>query len=89
MSKELLLTPVTIARSKEEKVMVEGSINSVRISILFAKQDETEKILAKRYMAFLAQRADNFVILRRKPIQVRFSYLIQKPGCTNALCWLF
>jgi len=56
--------------------MVEGSINSVRISILFAKQDETEKILAKRYMNFLAQRADNFVILRRKPIQVCLLLLV-------------
>lgn len=32
-SKELLLTPVVISRNENEKVMIEGSINSIRISI--------------------------------------------------------
>jgi len=80
-SKELLLNPVIITREKYtrkildkeevayERVMVEGSINSIRVSIAFRKSDETEKILSKRYMRFLMQRAEDFYILRRKPIE--------------------
>jgi actin related protein 2/3 complex subunit 4 len=52
-----------------ERVMVEGSINSIRVSISFRKSDESEKILSKRYMRFLTQRAEDFYILRRKPIE--------------------
>jgi actin related protein 2/3 complex subunit 4 len=68
VSKELLLNPVVIARDKQEKCMVEGSINSVRVSVSFRKSDETEFILAKRFMRFLMQRAENFKVLRRKPV---------------------
>lgn len=32
-SKELLLQPVVISRNDKEKVLIEGSINSVRVSI--------------------------------------------------------
>lgn len=32
-SKELLLQPVIISRNDKEKVLIEGSINSVRVSI--------------------------------------------------------
>ena len=32
-SKELLLTPVVISRNEKERVLIEGSINSLRISI--------------------------------------------------------
>lgn len=32
-SKELLLQPVLISRNEKEKVLIEGSINSVRVSI--------------------------------------------------------
>ena len=32
-SKELLLTPVVISRNAKEKVLIEGSVNSLRISI--------------------------------------------------------
>lgn len=32
-SKELLLQPVIISRNEKEKVLIEGSINSVRVSI--------------------------------------------------------
>ncbi|KAL0478748.1 actin related protein 2/3 complex, subunit 4 [Acrasis kona] len=81
-SKELLLNPVVITREKYnrknldgqdevgfERVMVEGSINSIRVSISFRKSDEAEKILSKRYMRFLTQRAEDFYILRRKPVE--------------------
>jgi len=68
-NKELLLTPVVISRNKNEKVLIEGSINALRISICIKQADELETILCKKFMRFLAQRAENFVVLRRKPIK--------------------
>eukprot|EP01121_Diplochlamys_sp_Union-15-3_P012128 TRINITY_DN359_c0_g1_i1.p1 TRINITY_DN359_c0_g1~~TRINITY_DN359_c0_g1_i1.p1 ORF type:complete len:176 (+),score=22.20 TRINITY_DN359_c0_g1_i1:46-573(+) len=65
---ELLLKPIIIARSEVERVLIETSINSVRISICVKKLDDLDHLLAKKFMRFLAQRAENFVILRRKPI---------------------
>ena len=49
MSKELLLTPVTICRNEEEKVLIEPSVNSVRMSILIKQADDIEKILTKKF----------------------------------------
>ena len=93
-SKELLLTPLTVSRNEKEKVQVEASINSIRVSIaikqaslfttgvtyglLFTafvspnrtKADEIEKILCKKFMRFMMMRAENFFILRRKPVEV-------------------
>ena len=48
MSKELLLAPVVIARNEQEKCLIEGSVNSVRISILIKQSDELEKVLVDR-----------------------------------------
>jgi actin related protein 2/3 complex subunit 4 len=49
--------------------MIEGSINSVRISISIKSSDEMDALLIDKFSRFLAQRAEDFVILRRKPIQ--------------------
>eukprot|EP01119_Soliformovum_irregulare_P007120 TRINITY_DN19520_c0_g1_i1.p1 TRINITY_DN19520_c0_g1~~TRINITY_DN19520_c0_g1_i1.p1 ORF type:complete len:170 (-),score=47.73 TRINITY_DN19520_c0_g1_i1:129-638(-) len=68
-NKELLLQPVIISRNTTERVLIEGSVNSLRISIKIKQADELEQILCRRFMRFLTQRAENFVILRRKPIQ--------------------
>eukprot|EP01087_Luapelamoeba_hula_P016362 TRINITY_DN502_c0_g1_i1.p2 TRINITY_DN502_c0_g1~~TRINITY_DN502_c0_g1_i1.p2 ORF type:complete len:170 (-),score=27.58 TRINITY_DN502_c0_g1_i1:115-624(-) len=68
-NKELLLNPVIISRNKSEKVLIEGSVNSLRVSICVKQSDELDTILCKKFMRFLAQRAENFVILRRKPIK--------------------
>jgi len=68
-SPELLLNPVLIARSEEEKVLIEGSVNSVRVSVRIKKSDELDKVLARRFLRFLTQRAENFIILRRKPVE--------------------
>eukprot|EP00178_Gracilaria_changii_P004653 TRINITY_DN17568_c0_g1_i1.p1 TRINITY_DN17568_c0_g1~~TRINITY_DN17568_c0_g1_i1.p1 ORF type:complete len:169 (+),score=33.89 TRINITY_DN17568_c0_g1_i1:95-601(+) len=68
-NKELLLNPVIVSRNAKEKVLIEGSVNSLRISISIKQADETEQILCKKFMRFLTQRAENFVILRRKPIK--------------------
>src|SRR3989338_3539517 len=67
MNKELLLTPVMISRNENERVLIEASINSVRISVGIKQADELETILCKMFTRFLTQRAENFVILRRKP----------------------
>jgi len=67
--KELLLNPVTIYRNQGEKTMIEGSVNSVRVSVCIKKLDELDIILAKRFLRFLSQRAENFIVLRRKPIK--------------------
>ena len=65
---EVIAKPVVIARSATEKVLIETSINSVRISIHVKQIDDVDKLLAKMFMRFLAQRADSFRVLRKKPI---------------------
>ncbi|XP_067008143.2 actin-related protein 2/3 complex subunit 4 [Anabrus simplex] len=68
-SKELLLTPVVVSRNEKERVMIEPSINSVRISIAVKQADDIERILCRKFMRFMMMRAENFVVLRRKPIE--------------------
>eukprot|EP00035_Acanthoeca_spectabilis_P020075 m.431043 g.431043 ORF g.431043 m.431043 type:complete len:171 (-) comp17247_c0_seq1:93-605(-) len=66
---EVLLTPVVVSRNKQEKVLIEGSINSLRVSISIKKSDNIEMILCKKLMRFMMMRAENFFILRRKPVE--------------------
>lgn len=66
---ELLLNPILICRSDQERTLIESSINSVRVSICFQKSDALAEIIAKKYVGFLGQRADRFMILRKKPIK--------------------
>ncbi|XP_078488228.1 ar20 protein [Ciona intestinalis] len=68
-SKELLLTPLVIARNEKEKVLIESSINSIRVSIAVKQADEIEQILCQKFMRFMMMRAENFVVLRRKPVE--------------------
>ncbi|KAJ0023777.1 hypothetical protein NQD34_003676 [Periophthalmus magnuspinnatus] len=68
-SKELLLQPVIVSRNEKEKVLIEGSINSVRVSIAVKQADEIEKILCHKFMRFMMMRAENFFILRRKAVE--------------------
>lgn len=68
-SKELLLAPLCVARNEKEKVLIEGSINSVRVSIAVKQADEIEKILCHKFMRFMMLRAENFFVLRRKPVE--------------------
>lgn len=49
--------------------MIEPSINSVRISICIKQADEIEEILCHKFSRFLMQRAEQFVILRRRPME--------------------
>ncbi|WFD07210.1 Arp complex subunit [Malassezia vespertilionis] len=65
---EVVLAPLTVSRNEHEVVLIEPSVNSVRLSIKIKQADEIEQILAHKFTRFLMQRAENFVILRRKPI---------------------
>ncbi|CAG8958000.1 hypothetical protein HYFRA_00000343 [Hymenoscyphus fraxineus] len=68
-SPEVLLNPLTVARNENERVFIEPSINSVRISIKIKQADEIEHILVHKFTRFLTQRAEAFFILRRKPVK--------------------
>lgn len=69
-SPELLLNPLTVSRNAEERVFVEPSVNSVRVSIRIKQADEIEHILVHKFTRFLTQRAEAFFILRRKAVPV-------------------
>ncbi|KAK6533269.1 Arp complex subunit [Orbilia ellipsospora] len=68
-SPELLLNPLTVSRNENERVLIEPSVNSVRVSIRIKQADEIEVILVHKFTRFLTQRAENFFILRRKPVK--------------------
>jgi actin related protein 2/3 complex subunit 4 len=68
-SRELLLTPLCVARNEKERVLIEPAVNSCRVSIAIKQSDDIEIILARKFSAFLMQRAENFVILRRKAVE--------------------
>ncbi|AAQ15747.1 ARP2/3 complex subunit, putative [Trypanosoma equiperdum] len=67
-SPELLLNRLHISRSEQERCLIEASINSVRISFAFPKMDPLAELIARKYVSFLAQRGQQFRILRKKPI---------------------
>lgn len=69
-TKEALLNSLVISRNENERVLIEGSINSIRISIKIKQVDDIERLLCHAFSRFLMQRAENFVILRRKPVSV-------------------
>lgn len=50
-------------------MLIEPSINSVRVSVRIKQSDELERLLAGKLARFLMQRAEQFVILRRKPVE--------------------
>ena len=70
-TKEVLLTPVVINRSPDEGVLIEGSINSVRVSIKVKQKDDIERILAYKFSQFLMRRAEQFIVMRRMAVKVR------------------
>ncbi|KAF7845747.1 hypothetical protein BT93_L0837 [Corymbia citriodora subsp. variegata] len=67
-SPEVLLNHLTVSRNQEERVLVEPSVNSVRVSIRIKQADEIEHILVHKFTRFLTQRAEAFFILRRKAV---------------------
>lgn len=70
----MLLNPLTISRNENERVLIEPSINSIRVSIKIKQADEIEHILVHKFTRFLTQRAEAFFILRRKPVKVGSEY---------------
>jgi len=74
----LVLQPITIT-SDSEKCLIESSINSVRVSILFKFQeaDQLEKLQGQSFLNYLTKRAEDFLIVRRLPVEgFSFSFLI-------------
>ena len=68
---------VISARNENEKVLIETSFNSVRVSIKIKQADDLEKILVNKFARILMQRAEKFSILRRKPVDgYTISFLI-------------
>ncbi|EKM59985.1 uncharacterized protein PHACADRAFT_250816 [Phanerochaete carnosa HHB-10118-sp] len=68
-SKEVLLQPLTISRNENERVLIEASVNSIRLSIKIKQADEIERILCHGFTRFMMQRAESFIVLRRKPMK--------------------
>jgi len=77
MSKELILQPLVIARDSDQKCMIEASVNAVRVSIRIKQSDALDTVIVEKFSRFLAMRADEFEILRRKPVDgYNISFLI-------------
>jgi actin related protein 2/3 complex subunit 4 len=74
-----------VSRNENEKVFIEPSINSVRVSIKIKQADEIENILVHKFTRFLTQRAEAFFILRRKPIKVCSSIAVFMAYCLMRL----
>lgn len=78
----MLLTPLLISRNASESVLIEPSINSVRLSIRIKQADEIERILCHKFTRFLMMRAEGFVILRRVPVRgYDISFLVTNANC--------
>merc|ERR1712227_1170268 len=65
----LLLKPILISKTEKDKVLIEVSVNSVRVSISFKQSDEVEKMIARKFMRFMMRRAEEFSVLRKIPIE--------------------
>src|ERR1700761_5809878 len=73
-SQEVLLNPLTVSRNENERVLIEPSVNSIRVSIKIKQADEIERVLCAKFTRFMMQRAESFIVLRRKPISVCSSH---------------
>ncbi|PWN18180.1 actin-related protein ARPC3 [Microstroma glucosiphilum] len=67
-SVEVMLAPLMISRNENERVLIEASVNSLRLSIKIKQSDEIERVLCHKFARFMMQRAESFIILRRKPV---------------------
>ena len=69
MTKEVVFPSFEVARNEQEYVQIEPAINSVRVSIKIKQADGTEKLLAHKFARFIMMRAEQFYVLRRKPVE--------------------
>ncbi|CCI49737.1 unnamed protein product [Albugo candida] len=84
LSKELILNPILICRNENEKCLIEPSINSTRVSVCVKQTDEIEVILCHKFTRFLMQRAEQFIIMRRVPVEgYHMSFLITHTHLEN------
>merc|ERR1719499_180067 len=73
------MTPIVVARNNKEKVKIEPAVNSCRVSVKIKQLDEMTSVLVDRYARFLMLRAEQFKILRRRPVEgYDISFLITK-----------
>ncbi len=74
---KLLMNPLVISKSEQERCLIEASVNSVRVSISIKKNQEIEILLTHMLERFLSLRADKFQILRKKPVDgYDYSFLV-------------
>lgn len=66
---ELICPAITITRSERECMYIEPAINSCRISIKIKQADDLERLLAGKFTRFLMQRAEQFQIVRKRPLE--------------------
>lgn len=83
------MNPLVISRNENEKVLVEPSVNSVRVSIKIKQADDLERILCHKFSRFLMMRAESFVILRRKPVDVGLFKSQEKNISLKSCCFFF
>lgn len=58
-------------------VLIESSVNSLRLSIKFQRCDECEAYFKAKLCRFVGRRAEDFIVVRRKPrIGWDFTFLI-------------
>ena len=72
-SPKLLMQPITICRDVDQSCLIEGSINSVRVSFCIKKND-VETLLSHMLQRFFALRADKFKIMRRVPADPKYDF---------------
>jgi hypothetical protein len=67
------MNPVVVSRNESECVLIEGSINSVRISVKVKKADDLEDFLAKKFMRCVAHPASCSARCAQRALQVPFA----------------
>ena len=85
VTSKIILHPRT---STKEYCLVESSSNSVRVSFLFRQQqddaDQIEQTILSKYIKFFQQRAEDYEILRRKPVEgFSISFLVLNAHVTK------
>lgn len=82
--KEFLLNPLIISRNDDECCLIEGSMNSVRISFKLKCWDSYSEMDTFRMCRFLQARASLFGILRKRPMKnYDISWLITNKHITE------
>lgn len=57
------MTAVVVSRNEKEKVLIEPSINSIRISISIKQADDIERILCHKFMRYSTSCVAQFISL--------------------------